>query len=767
VVKLSPKGDAIVYYALLGGDFDDAGSDIALDSAGSAIACGITASTNFPVKNAIQPEFGGGEFDGFVTKLSPDGTKLIYSTFIGGPAWDQANGVASDESGNAYVAAWVTNARLPTKNAFQSTPLGGIDSYIVKLSPTGTLLYATYLGGAASDVPRAIAVDSAGSAYVAGSSGSDDFPTKSAYLVARPIPGSPFLNAFVTKLSPGGNSLIYSTFVTGRSGSGAYRIAVDSGGKAYVLGTVSGPDFPVKNAMQPVFAGGDNDRIVFGLTPSGADLVFSTFLGGSGSEYLTGGIGVAPDGSIWITGATNSSDFPTRNAIQPYRGLGGLSSDNAFLTHFSAGGSLLFSTFFGGHTNDWADGVTVDASGSIYLTGTTYSTDFPVKAAYQPSLGGASDIFVTKFTPDATATSPLSVTPSVLPITFVIGGQVPPAQTVTVSSSGSSLSFTPTTDATWLKLSANATTTPASLSISIDPTGLNPGRYTGTIQIDAQTTVQVNLTILDRAPVVTSISPAVISPGQGDTIFTIIGSGFGVGSVAQLAGGGAPFPTTYVDTSTLQILIYGSLLAAPTTYSIIIVNPQSAPSSLLTLTVGIPAPQFAAAGIVNAASFAGGPVAPGEIITIFGTNLVNTVAFDEAPATLVYFSPTQVNVVVPYSVAGPTTTLKIATTSIQLPITASAPGIFAAVPGGDNILVLYATGCGPLTNDDLPRCALPVSVTVNDRPAQVLYAGIAPGLVQGANQINVQLPDGTTSGQLTIVLTAGDASSKPFVWNTQ
>src|SRR4029077_8408613 len=134
-----------------------------------------------------------------------------------------------------------------------------------------------------------------------------------------------------------------------------------------------------------------------------------------------------------------------------------------------------------------------------------------------------------------------------------------------------------------------------------------------------------------------------------------------------------------------------------------------------------------------------------------------------APATLVFSSPTQVNVTVPYSVIGrPTTTLQMGASSVQLQVASSAPGIFAAVSPGDGIIVLYATGCGALTTDDLPRCVLPVSVTVNNEPAQVLYAGIAPGLVQGANQVNFVLPDDITTGQVSITLTAGDASSKPF-----
>jgi len=182
------------------------------------------------------------------------------------------------------------------------------------------------------------------------------------------------------------------------------------------------------------------------------------------------------------------------------------------------------------------------------------------------------------------------------------------------------------------------------------------------------------------------------------------------------------------------------------------------------VAIGVPAPQITA--LVNAASFAPGPVAPGEIVTIFGSNLDQNITFDFVPATTIYSSATQVNVTIPYGVSAPTTSVQSGSSApVKLDVAPSAPGIFAAALAGDNILTLYATGCGVLTNDDLPRCTLPVSVTVNDQPATVLYAGIAPGLVQGANQINIQLPDGITSGQLTIVLTAGDASSKPFVWS--
>jgi uncharacterized protein (TIGR03437 family) len=285
--------------------------------------------------------------------------------------------------------------------------------------------------------------------------------------------------------------------------------------------------------------------------------------------------------------------------------------------------------------------------------------------------------------------------------------------------------------------------------------------YTGAIQIDPQTSVQVNLTVLAPGPVVTGISPAVIALGSEATTVTITGSGFQPGATVQLTGGVA-LATQFIDTGTLQITLDKPSLAQPVTLSFAVVNPNSVPSNALMLTIGAATPMFTAAGVVNAASFTSGSVAPGEIVSIFGTNLTGSATFDGTPASPFFASPTQVNVTVPYSVTGSMTVLQMGTSSVQLQVAPSAPGIFAAASAGDNILVLYATGCGALTNDDLPRCALAVSVTVNEGPAQVLYAGIAPGLVQGANQINIKLPDDIASGQVSIVLTAGDASSKAF-----
>jgi uncharacterized protein (TIGR03437 family) len=322
------------------------------------------------------------------------------------------------------------------------------------------------------------------------------------------------------------------------------------------------------------------------------------------------------------------------------------------------------------------------------------------------------------------------------------------------------LNFTPSATATWLKVTSNSQATPATLSVSIDPAGLSPGQYSGSIQIDSQTNVQVNLIVLAPAPTVIGVAPQSVPVGAETTIITVTGSGFQQGVVVQ--ANGVAFPTTFINSGTLQFTLDKSNLKQQATLAITVMNPQSVPSTPLTFTIGTPPPQFTAASITNAASFTTGPVAPGEIISIFGTNLTNVVTFDGTPATLVFASSTQVNVTVPYSATVPTTVLQMGPSAVQLQVAPSAPGIFAAASAGDGVVVLYVTGCGALTSDDLPRCALPVSVTVNGEPAQVLYAGIAPGPVQGTNQINIQLPDDITTGQVTIVLTAGDASSKPF-----
>ena len=672
VFKLDPTGKKLIYYAFLGGDFDDDGQGIDIDSGGYAYVSGQTSSLNFPLKNPIQRQFGGGYKDAFVAKLTPDGRNLVYSTYLGGSGEESGASVAIDAAGNAYVVGETFSFDFPTKNALQPHIAGGGDAYLVKVAADGSaLLFATYLGGSSNDYGFGVAVDKNGSAYVAGYSQSGDFPTYKGFQLKQKSGAS---SAFVAKFSPAGDALSYSTFLGGSSGSWGGHIAVDDNGDAFVTGYTSSDDFPIKNAFQPA-RGGGQDVFLTKLAPSGSELVYSTFLGGSGIDFGFGRVAVDSNGSAVVTGFTASKDFPTKNSLQPYVG-GGAYGYDAFVTKLTPdGGALIFSTYLGGNAWDAGTAVAIGPNGVIWVAGETFSTDFPVKNAFQKDYGGNGDIFLVRLGPDAPSPASFSVTPNKLSFSFVIGSAMPPQQQVLVSSSAPA-TFTTTASPSWLRISSNTNLTPATLSVTVDPIGLLAGTYTGSIQVDPSTNVSVTLTVLS------------------------------------------------------------------------------------------PTPQFSAGGIVNAASFAGGPVAPGEIISVFGTNLTSSVTFDGTPGTLVFASPTQVNVTVPYAVTAPNTIIQVGSSvPVKLDVAPSAPGIFAAVPAGDNVWTLYATGCGSLTNDDLPRCVLAVSVTVNDQPTTVLYAGIAPGLVQGANQINIQLPDGIPSGQLTIVLTAGDASSKPFVWS--
>jgi len=507
------------------------------------------------------------------------------------------------------------------------------------------------------------------------------------------------------------------------------------------------------------------DGVLAKLSAKGDSLLFSTYFGGSDIDFPSD-LTIDSAGNAYASGFTYSADFPVKNSLQPFTGAIVGYRNDTFLVKVSPSGSLIYSTLLGGDGADYNGGVTVVANGAVYLVGSTASDNFPLKNPLQATNGGGpSDMYIVRLAAESAPVSPLAVSPATVLFRYVAGGATPDPQTVSINSTAGSVAISPVSNASWLTFTNASPNTPTTLTIRADASGLKPGVYNGTIQLDTQAGVQVNFTVLAAGPVLSGISPSVIPTGSEATTITISGTGFQPGATVELSGGTA-IATTYVDSGSLQITLDKLSLSQPVTLSFVVVNPQSAPSNPVTLTIGTPTPTFTAASVVNAASFAGGPVAPGEIISIFGSNLNGNVTFDGVPATLVFASPGQVNVTVPYSVSGSTTMLQMGSTNVPLQVAPVAPGIFAAVAVAQNILTLYATGCGALTSDALPRCTLPVSVTVNNEPATVLYAGIAPGLVQGANQINVQLQDAVTSGLLAIVLTAGEVSSKPFNFTT-
>jgi hypothetical protein len=223
---------------------------------------GATESTYFPTQNALQPTFGGVQ-DVFVTKLSVDGTALVYSTYGGGSGADTGAAIAVDGEGQAYVTGATASADLPILNALDPTLGGPQDAFVAKLTAEGTaVVYATYLGGSASEAGAGIAVDETGQVYVTGSTDSTDFPTLEA--LDTTLGGT--RDVFVTQLNAGGTALVYSTYLGGGGSEAGADIAVAEGGQAYVIGSTDSTDFPVQSAFQPTFGGGISDAFVTHLS---------------------------------------------------------------------------------------------------------------------------------------------------------------------------------------------------------------------------------------------------------------------------------------------------------------------------------------------------------------------------------------------------------------------------------------------------------------------------------------------------------------------
>ena len=389
IVKLNPAGNKLVYSTYLGGSDNDIGWGIAIDRSGNAYITGWTNSTDLPIKNAYQSAIAG-ERSAFISKLSPAGNKLVYSTYLGGSGDDNAGwSIAIDRDGNAFVTGWTNSTDFPTKNAYQSAIAGVRDAFIAKLSPAGNkLVYSTYLGGSKFDEGHGIAVDSSGNAYVTGETGSINFPTENAYQAAN----AGERDAFVAKLSPAGNKLVYSTYLGGSRGDEGTGIAVDRSCNAYVAGGTGSVNFPTENAYQLSNAG-CSDVFVTKLNPAGNKLVYSTYLGGNSCENGNG-IAIDSSGNAYVTGETPSTNFPIKNAYQgTFAGY-----YDAFVTKLSpAGNKLIYSTYLGGSGPDWGTGVALDQGGNAYVAGWTNSTDFPTKNAYQPANAGDYNAFITVF----------------------------------------------------------------------------------------------------------------------------------------------------------------------------------------------------------------------------------------------------------------------------------------------------------------------------------------------------------------------------------
>jgi len=788
VAKFTATG-SLAAMTYLGGSKDDLASSLAVDSAGNVYVTGYTNSTDFPVTSKayqqhMAGEGGNGLFtvgDAFVVKLNSSLSQMAYSTYLGGSLDEAGVAIAIDASGSAYVTGITLSSNFPvTTGAVQPTYHGSGgqpvtdfnvpffvtgDAFVSKLSPDGSqLVFSTYLGGTLDDAPSSIAVDPSGNVYVAGFTISRDFPVtataaQTTYKGAEPQNAFYHLgDGFIAKLNPAGTALLYSTFLGGSGDDAVTAIAVDASGSLYATGATSSVDFPVTGGgLQKTYAGPlilpfaeriVGDAFVVKLKPDGSGLVYSTYLGGGGDDA---GHAIAVDlgGNVFVAGSTASGNFPiTPDAAQKtLAGAGGEHNNgdligDGFLAVLNAAGTReVFGTFLGGSLDDSIEGLAIDAADNIVVTGVTMSANFPVTSgAYQSKFGGVGptgriygDAFLARLS--APSFGAISAAPASISVSYSVGAPKPPASTLAVSSS-SPASFKATTSGeTWLTVTPASGQTPASLTVTIDLTGLAANTYSSTITITATT------------------------PG---------------------------------------------------------ISPLTVP---VTLTVGGVAggPVFTAAGLVNAASALGGPIAPGEMIVLYGSNMgpatlallqvnsasmiTNTLAgtqvlFGTVAAPLIYTSAGQLSAMVPYEVAGQSSVAVqvvyngVPSGAVTVPVTASSPALFttnergtgqAAVLNQDNsynsdsnpasagsVIQLFGTGEGQITppladgtqaTSTIPAPVLPVSVTIGGQPATVQYKGTAPGGVVGFLQINAVVPAGLPPGDVPVVITIGNAGS--------
>ena len=395
VTKFNPVTNTLIYSTYIGGNSIETGNSIVADNEGNAYIVGNTGSSDFPVVNPIQAQkqkpFDPTEIDTFVMKLNANGSSILFSTYLGGTKPDDAWSIALNSIGEMVISGNTQSLDFPIVNAIQNSSgnvYGGNvwDVFLAKLDSTGSnLMFSTYLGGWQNDIERGLDIDSQDNIYLTGYVG-EDYPTTPG--VFNNVCGEP--SAFVTKVSSQGN-MVYSTCI---GGGQAWDLAVDDEGFAYITGHTGG-SFPTVNAYDNNFDG-LSDAFITKMNPTGSSLIFSTYLGGSIGNYFNSrgqelGYGIFVDGNrnIYVTGGTNSTDFPLLNPIQTTLGdIPNGGNYDAYIAKFSELGYLEFSTFLGGTYSDWGGHIFVTNSGKLYIRGETNSPDFPTFNALQTTLGG-------------------------------------------------------------------------------------------------------------------------------------------------------------------------------------------------------------------------------------------------------------------------------------------------------------------------------------------------------------------------------------------
>lgn len=392
----------------LGGNGNDYGHHVVADTFGNLYIVGRTAASDFPTTpGALSRTYAGGDNDVFVAKLSPDASTLIWSTYLGGSGDDQPATLLLDGAGSVLVIGATSSTDFPvTIDAHQSSNGGGYDAFIARISPDGaTLEYGSYCGGSAQETASGIRLAAGGDYVIAGTTASSDFPTtvgayQPSYAGGDPVYG----DIFAARFTDGGKTLVWSTYLGGGHNDECRAVGLDGSDNVYLAGWTAhrtgGPfnEFPTTAGAFDTSYAGDRDAVLACLSSDGSALAYATFLGDTGKDQANN-IHVGADGTVWLTGDTDSSAFPTTaGAFQTtYGGV----RDVFAVRVAPGGGSLDWATFLGGSGEEGYGSVRVNSGGDVVISGYTLSTDFPVTAgSFQTSLAGQSDVFVVRLAGD-------------------------------------------------------------------------------------------------------------------------------------------------------------------------------------------------------------------------------------------------------------------------------------------------------------------------------------------------------------------------------
>jgi len=476
VTKLAPAGSALVYSTYLGGGGEDVAYGIAVDGTGSAYITGYTDSANFPTQSPYQGLFQGGTYNAFVTKLTPAGNALVYSTYLGGAGDDEAFAIALDAAGSAYIAGFTSSTNFPVLSPYQATAPGGpFDVFVTKLVPAGNaLVYSTYLGGNNEDYGLGIAVDGAGSAYVTGFTNSTNFPAVSPYQAA--FNGRSY-NAFVAKFTPAGSALVYSTYLGGSSDDEAYGIAVDSAGSAYITGLTNSTNFPTQPAYQATYQGGAYDAFVTKLAVPALSVTH------------TGNFTQGQTGAAYTVTVSNPTPATASGAVA--------------VTETLPSGLRLVSMAGAG----WACAANTCARSDTLGAGASYT---PITVTVNVAANAPSPLVNTvtlsrtgstgASATDSTTVNPLLVlnaSPATASFVYTFGCQnnsLSQALSITSSSGSAPLTATVTGAGSWLTATLNNSSPPSTLILAVNPAGLS-GHYSSNVAVSSQGLVTLNIPV--------------------------------------------------------------------------------------------------------------------------------------------------------------------------------------------------------------------------------------------------------------------------------